>query len=62
MAEFTGVRVFSATKARERDELGAVITRWLRENPGITIVDKDVKQSSDNEFHCLTIVIYYNEK
>ena len=62
MAEFTGVKVFSATKARERDELGTVITRWLRENPGIAIVDKDVMQSSDNEFHCLTIVIYYNEK
>ncbi len=62
MAEFTGVKVFSATKARERDELGAVITKWLKDNPGLTVVDKDVMQSSDNEFHCLTIVIYYNEK
>lgn len=56
---FTGVKVFSATKAREREEMGEVITRWLKENPAIQIVDKQVSQSSDNEFHCLTITIFY---
>ena len=25
---FTGVKVFSATKAKERDDLGEQVTRW----------------------------------
>ena len=60
MNDFSAVKVFSATKAREREELGETITKWLRENPGINIVDKVVTQSSDNEFHCVTIVLFYN--
>ena len=60
MIEFSAVKVFSATKAREREELGETITRWIRDNPGIHIVDKVVTQSSDNEFHCITIVLFYN--
>jgi hypothetical protein len=59
---FTGVRVFSATKAKEREELGEHVTRWLRANTGVDIVDRVVTQSSDDEFHCLTIVIFYREK
>ena len=58
---FTGVKVFSATKAREREELGDVLTRWLGERPKVRIVDKIVTQSSDREFHCLTITIFYTE-
>lgn len=58
---FNGVKVFSATKAREREELGEVITRWLRANAGIRIVDKVVTQSSDREFHCLTITLFYTK-
>jgi hypothetical protein len=56
---FTGVKVFTATKARDRDELGNAITRWIAENPSLRIVDKVVTQSSDAEFHCLTITIFY---
>jgi hypothetical protein len=56
---FTGAKVFTATKARDRDELGQVLTRWLGDNPQIRIVDKVVTQSSDNEFHCLTIIVFY---
>ena len=48
-----GAKVFTATKARDRDELGEVLTRWLRDNPRAKIVDKVVTQSSDREFHCL---------
>ena len=62
MARFTGVRVFSATKAKEREELGDNVTRWLRSNADLEIVDRIVRQSSDNEFHCLTIVLFYREK
>lgn len=58
-SKFDGVKVFSATKAREREELGEVITRWLDDHSDITVVDQVVSQSSDNEFHCLTITIFY---
>ncbi|HEX9579396.1 MAG TPA: hypothetical protein VF993_16695 [Myxococcales bacterium] len=59
---FTGVKVFSATKAKERDDLGEQVTRWLRANADLEIVDRTVMQSSDNEFHCLTVVIFYRPK
>jgi hypothetical protein len=60
--DFTVVKVFSATKAKEREELGEVITRWLKANPGLEIVDKVVSQSSDNEFHCISIVMFFKER
>lgn len=59
---FTGVKVFSATKAREREELGETVTRWIRSNADMEIVDRVVTQSSDDEFHCLTIVLFFREK
>ncbi len=55
---FDGVKVFSATKFRERDELGEVVEDWLEQND-VEIVDKQVRQSSDHAFHCLTIVLFY---
>ncbi len=60
--QFTGVKVFSATKAREREELGETITRWIRSNAEIEIVDRVVTQSSDDEFHCLTITLFYRQR
>lgn len=59
---FTGVKVFSATKAREREELGEHVTNWIRNNPSARIIDKIVTQSSDREFHCLTITIFYENE
>jgi hypothetical protein len=59
---FTGVKVFSATKAKERDDLGEQVTRWLRANADLEIVDRTVMQSSDNEFHCLTVVLFYKPR
>ena len=56
---FTGVKVFSATKAKEREELGENVTRWLKSNADLEIVDKQVMQSSDNEFHCYSLVLFY---
>ena len=61
MGAFTGVKVFSATRAKDREELGEQVTRWLRSNAGLEIVDKVVTQSSDSEFHCLTITLFYRE-
>jgi hypothetical protein len=58
--KFTSVKVFSSTKMREREELGDRITAWLREKPR-EIVHVEVRQSSDNEFHCLLIVVFYVE-
>ncbi|MBK8480204.1 MAG: hypothetical protein IPL40_03350 [Proteobacteria bacterium] len=57
-----GVKVFSATKARDREELGGRVTTWLREHPELTVFDKSVRQSSDREFHCLTITVMFRDR
>jgi hypothetical protein len=59
---FTGVKVFSTTLARDRETMGETITKWLRENPGAEVVDRVVTQSSDKEFHCLTITLFYRHR
>jgi hypothetical protein len=63
MDGFTGCKVFAATKHKERDSLGETVTTWLK-GPGKTheIVDKIVTQSSDSEYHCIAITIFYNEQ
>lgn len=60
--EFTGVKVFSTTLARDRDQLSEKITGWLRDHPELEIVDKVVTQSSDKEFHCLTFTFFFRER
>lgn len=52
------VRVFSGTRAREREALGERATAWLRANPGWEPRRAEVRQSSDRGFHCLTIVLF----
>lgn len=59
---FTGIKVFSTTLARDREQMGEQITKWIRENPNVEIVDREVTQSSDKEFHCLTITLFYRHK
>ena len=71
MQNFQGVQVFSATKHTDRDDLGNRITEWITANIAAAIkVAKDgpldfgvvnviVTQSSDSEFHCLTITMFY---
>ncbi|MBU1534523.1 hypothetical protein KKF84_04335 [Myxococcota bacterium] len=61
LAENLGVKVFTATKAKERDALGNQITNWLREANGIELISKQTTQSSDNEYHCLTVTIVYKK-
>ena len=56
---FDGAKVFSATKARDRDELGTVIADWIRDNPHLEIVDREVRQSSDSAFHCVTFIFFF---
>jgi hypothetical protein len=57
---YDGVKVFSATKAKDREVLGDRITAWIRENPASQVVDKIVSLSSDREFHCLSIVLFFS--
>jgi hypothetical protein len=54
---FNRVEVFSATKHRDRGELGDRVTRFLQGYGG-EVVDKVVAQSSDAEFHCLSVVLF----
>ena len=57
---YDAVKVFTATKAKEREALGEVMTAWLRRNDGqIEVSNTEVRQSSDQQFHCLTIVVFY---
>ena len=62
VTSFTGVKVFSTTLARDRENMGENITKWLKENSQVEIVDKVVTQSSDKEFHCLTITLFYRPR
>ena len=60
---YNRVEVFSATKARERQGLGERVTSFLNNHPQHEVVDYVVRQSSDAEFHCLTIVLFlYDEQ
>ena len=60
--QFTGVKVFSTTLARDREVMGETITRWIKDNPQADLVDKVVTQSSDKEFHCLTVTLFYKPR
>ena len=60
--KFTGVKVFSTTLARDREGLSERINAWLRDNANLEVIDKVVTQSSDKEFHCLTITFFFREK
>ena len=51
------VKVFSVTKARDRQDLGERITAWIQENPNVQVVNTVVSQSSDQSYHCLSMVL-----
>jgi hypothetical protein len=59
--DYQGVKVFTATKAKERESLGESVTQWRRRHPEYKIKDTRVTQSSDSEFHCLSITVFYDE-
>jgi hypothetical protein len=60
--KFNGVKVFSATMAQERDQLGEKVSAWLADHPGLKVIDTIVTQSSDEAFHCLAITLFYWEE
>lgn len=63
---FSGVKVFSASLFTQRQVLGETVTKWLEEashkRPGFEVVDIVVRQSSDDGYHLVSIVVFFNEK
>lgn len=53
----TVFKVFSATKARDREELGDRVMAWLQANPHLDVRQTVVSLSSDRQFHCLSLVL-----
>jgi hypothetical protein len=58
MEAYDLVKVFSATKAADREALGGKATAWLHEHADWNVVRTVVAQSSDASFHCLTLVFF----
>lgn len=58
---FNGVKVFSATLFADRARLGDPITEWITASPQITVTEIAVTQSSDDEYHCLVITVFFQE-
>ena len=52
------VKVFSATKAADRETLGTKASGWLADHPDLSVLRAVVTQSSDASFHCLTLVFF----
>jgi hypothetical protein len=52
------VKVFSATKAKERQFIGERVTDWIAANPTVHILKTVVALSSDRTFHCFSIVLF----
>lgn len=56
--KFTGVKVFSATMFRDREQLGETITQWMADHPHVKVISIVMAQSSDASFHCLTCALF----
>ena len=52
------VKVFSATKSRDRESLGDRVSAWIAANPTVEVLRTSVTQSSDAGFHCLSFVLF----
>lgn len=61
MSSYNRVKVFSATKAKDRGVLGEKVTEFLQSYEGM-VVDAAVRQSSDREFHCLSITLFCKDR
>ena len=58
---FNGVKVFSATLTDEREQLAARVADWLAHNRHLAVVDMVTTQSSDAQYHCVAITVFYYE-
>jgi hypothetical protein len=54
-------KVFSATKARDRETLGDRISAWIEANPQLRVLTTVLSLTSDREFHCLSMVLICTE-
>ena len=53
------LKVFSGTKAHERQTMGEEISLWISiVKDKLDIIDAQVLQSSDSSYHCLTFVLF----
>lgn len=60
VTRWNACKVFCATKASDREFLGEKVTAWMRDHPSVTIVDKVVRQSSDDAYHAISIVLFFH--
>jgi hypothetical protein len=51
------VKVFTATKVKERESIGETVTSWIAANPGTRVLKTFVTLTSDDRFHCMSIVL-----
>jgi hypothetical protein len=59
IAGYDGVQVFSATTISRRERLGDDLNAWQRAHPGLVPVSTQVRQSSDSQFHCFSIIVFW---
>jgi hypothetical protein len=52
------VKVFSVTKAKDRQLVGDKVTEWIAAHPAVRIVKTVVALSSDRAFHCFSIILF----
>jgi hypothetical protein len=62
MNTYNQIKVFSATKSRDRVSLGDRVTDYLQSHPELEVAEKVVTQSSDTEFHCMSITLFLRNR
>lgn len=60
-SSFNGVKIFSATMYADRERLGEKVTDWITAHPRHELVDLVITQSSDAQFHCIAISVFFRE-
>ena len=57
----TAIKVFSATKFAERDNLGGVVSDWINSRQKLKVTEIRTLLSSDEAFRCLVIIVIGTE-
>ena len=55
-------KVFSATRAQDREVLGERVSAWLGANPHLEVRQTVVSLTSDSKFHCLSFVLICSDR
>ncbi len=53
----TRIEVFSETMMKGHEHLGQKVSEWLRAHPDFEMTELRSMQSSDNQFHCVTLIL-----